>query len=96
MKTLDEKEVLVDTYRKWERSHNRENYGRYDAFKCGYDKGAKDFKERVIETCKKRLKMYEPSRMYWNHHTVGRVAECEEILEVLKSLPLHQDSSEGK
>ena len=30
MKTLDEKEVLVDTYRKWERSHNRENYGRLD------------------------------------------------------------------
>lgn len=28
---------LVDVYRKWEQTHNRENYGRYDAFKAGYE-----------------------------------------------------------
>jgi chromosome segregation ATPase len=28
---------LVDEFRKWEQTHNRENYGRYDAFKAGHD-----------------------------------------------------------
>lgn len=27
---------IVDDYRAWARTHNRENYGRYDAFVAGY------------------------------------------------------------
>lgn len=30
-------DFIVDSFRKWEKSHNRDNYGRYDAFKAGFD-----------------------------------------------------------
>jgi hypothetical protein len=29
----------VDMFREWERTHNRENYGRYDAFAAGFEAG---------------------------------------------------------
>lgn len=32
-------EDLVDSFRAWEETHNRDNYGRYDAFKAGYELG---------------------------------------------------------
>jgi hypothetical protein len=28
-------DAKVDAFRKWEKTHNRENYGRYDAFNAG-------------------------------------------------------------
>lgn len=28
---------IVTEYRDWERSHNRENYGRFDAFRAGFN-----------------------------------------------------------
>lgn len=34
---MNRKTDCVDEFREWERSHNRENYGRYDAYKAGYD-----------------------------------------------------------
>ncbi len=33
---------LVDFFRDWEKGHNAENYGRYDAFKAGYQLSRKE------------------------------------------------------
>lgn len=57
-------------------------------FKAGYAQGVEAMREAAVKVCKKRLKMYEPSRMYWSHHDVGRVAEAEEILKEIQKLNL--------
>lgn len=41
-------ENIVDVYREWERTHNRENYGRYDAFKTGYEAGRQSGRQSAI------------------------------------------------
>lgn len=34
---MTDKPNFVDAFRDWEKTHNRDNYGRYDAFKAGAD-----------------------------------------------------------
>ena len=46
-KTQSEDET--DAFRQWERSHNRDNYGRCDAFSAGIKHGRKAERERIKE-----------------------------------------------
>lgn len=47
-----EAEQVVADFRYWEIKHNRDNYGRYDAYadgrKAGFDQGAASVKEEVV------------------------------------------------
>lgn len=60
----------VDEYHKWASTHNRENYGRYDAFQAGaswaYERGLEDA-AKVLE---KSLEIYESE---FGHN---RVVQC--------------------
>ena len=40
---------LVDAYRNWEASHNRDNYGRYDAYNAGYQLAAQEYNSRMAK-----------------------------------------------
>jgi chromosome segregation ATPase len=53
-KTRDEQDRIVDSFRDWEKTHNRENYGRYDAYKAGHDAAEKQYMGE-IEWLKQRL-----------------------------------------
>jgi len=65
----------VDAFRLWEKTHNRENYGRYDAFKAGYTHARTDVPMllETVEYLKKRVKMHP-----------GRKEDLEKIAEKYK------------
>ncbi len=49
---MDKANDSVDEFREWERTHNRENYGRYDAFASGRALGLRERDDEI-----KRLKI---------------------------------------
>ena len=43
---------LVDEFRNWEQTHNRDNYGRFDAFKAGHDLTYLVLEQKLAEALK--------------------------------------------
>lgn len=61
----------VDAYRKWERNHNRDNYGRYDAWKAGATWAIKSNTERPEVSDEKINEAFDAWGLSMQNQTIG-------------------------
>lgn len=65
----------VDEFREWEKAHNRDNYGRYDAFKAGVDWMRSQFELYGTDDCM-NLNCRDGGRCTLYTTLGGRCLEC--------------------
>jgi hypothetical protein len=63
---------VVDEFRLWERTHNRENYGRYDAFSAGYTIAANEWTKILDYAAMLSDGLYRSCACGWNSNIKKR------------------------